>query len=599
MNDPSSDTFAVALVSMPWAIFNRPSIQLASLQSFTEQQSSYTVDTFHPYLAVAARLGVELYHEIARSGWAGEALFSALLYPEKFDDTKKLFLDEISPSTRKDVDFESLTTTTENCCNNWLSSRDLSQYGLLGFSICFSQLLPSLFMAKLVKAKYPSLPIVFGGSSCSGEPGRSLLDQFPQIDYVIDGEGEQRLLALCDNMYNKESREICGLHSRHRRQATAQPIGPLKMDALPIPDYSSYFREVGKIFPNSPFIPLLPVEFSRGCWWNKCTFCNLNIQWPAYRHKSGKRMLDEVTSLSKTYQSLNFTFTDNALPPKEADFFFSKIASAPVDLNFFAEIRGTSAPQRLKQYRKGGLATVQVGIEALSTSLLKKMKKGCTVMDNIAMMKLCTEQGISLEGNIIVDFPTTTTTEITETLNNLKYILPFVPLETATFFLGYGSPIFSNAKDYSIRSITPHTKTKFLFPKSCHNSMTSLIMGYRGDKILQKKMWQPVRKAIADWKKFHENRTNTQIPALSYRDGESFIIIRQEIPAAATLHHRLKGISRKIYLSAHVPIKIDVILEQFPQVSQQAVETFINEMCAKRLMFKEKNTLLSLAVRQH
>lgn len=310
-------------------------------------------------------------------------------------------------------------------------------------------------------------------------------------------------------------------------------------------------------------------------------------------------MVEEILNLSKKYESLHFTFTDNALPPKEADHFFTQIADTPIDLDFFAEIRGTSNIKRLKNYRKGGLSTIQVGIEALSTSLLDKMKKGNSTMDNIAMMKLCAEQGISLDGNIIVDFPTTSLEEIKETVENLAYVLPFSPLEPATFFLGYGSPIYNDIGAYSIGAIIPHAKTKLLFPKECYTSMTSLINGYRGDKGQQKKRWQPVRKKITEWQSFHKKRVNKQVPALSYRDGANFLIIRQEKPNTATLHHRLRGLSKRIYLHAQIPTKKKTILEHFPQVSAQALETFIQEMCSKRLMFQENNLVLSLAVRQH
>ena len=52
-------------------------------------------------------------------------------------------------------------------------------------------------MAAKMKEKWPEVPIVFGGSSCSGDIGTSLIDHFPHIDYLVDGEGEQQLLDLC------------------------------------------------------------------------------------------------------------------------------------------------------------------------------------------------------------------------------------------------------------------------------------------------------------------------------------------------------------------------------------------------------------------
>lgn len=581
---------------MPWAIFNRPSIQLATLKSYIETNSDYKVDTLHPYLDIAALIGTETYPEIALSGWAGEALFSALLYPEKAVDAATLFNDNTSPATRKRFHFTKLTKDIEQLCHSWLNRTDFSKYNLVGFSICFSQLLPSLYMANLIKQKHPNVPVVFGGSSCCGEVGLSLLSQYQQLDYIIDGEGEDRLLSLCKFLDGKSTALAHGVRSHSNLNGSPTPLTPLDIRSLPLPDYHPYFNEIKQVFASRPFIPLLPIEFSRGCWWNKCTFCNLNIQWQNYRFKDSKTMFQEVMLLSKNYESLHFTFTDNALPPKEADDFFSKIANNNIDFDFFAEIRGTSDLKRLQQYREGGLTTIQVGIEALSTSLLNKMDKGSTTMDNITMMKLCAQEKIQLEGNLIVDFPSTTVDEINETMKNLAYVLPYMPLVPASFFLGYGSPIYNNLQEFSIQSIIPHAKTKLLFPDHCHKSMTMLISSYRGDKMVQKKLWKPVKKIIDAWQQFHKNRSKRNVSALSYRDGKEFLIIRQELLDGTVLHHRLRGISRKVYLKAPVPTPVEDIGKLFPKIKVEALRDFIDDMCAKRLMFYENGKVISLAV---
>ena len=598
MNPPPSDTFALGLCSMPWAILNRPSIQLAALSGYLQQKSAYQVELFHPYLAVANSLGTNLYPKIALSGWAGEALFAPLLYPEKREDAARLFYTSLPSVNSKEVDFDALTEQVEDCCQNLLENIDFSRYGLFGFSICFSQLFPSLYLAKLIKTRQPDLPIVFGGSSCSGEVGMSLMKQYNQVDFVIDGEGEERLLNLCNFLTNTETRLADGIHSRIPVTKKSLPVSPLAISSLPYPDYRPYLDEMQKSFSHQPFIPILPVEFSRGCWWNKCTFCNLNIQWANYRFKDSGRMVDEVLALAERHESLQFTFTDNALPPKEADHFFSAIKEMPFDFDFFAEIRTTAKIERLKTYRKGCLTTVQVGIEALSTSLLKKMAKGSTTMDNIAMMKLCAEHDIKMEGNLITEFPATSSKEIEETLLNLDFVLPFAPLTAASFFLGYGSPIYKELEKYGLKNTLPHEKTKLLFPNEPLNSLTMLIYSYRGDKKKQQQKWKPVRKRVASWQDFHTNRPDNARPALSYRDGGKFIIIRQERLFGKTLHHRLRGLSRKIYLSAQVPTPIAEIRACFPQIAHDTLAAFIDEMCLKRLMFQENGRILSLAVQQ-
>ena len=132
------------------------------------------------------------------------------------------------------------------------------------------------------------------------------------------------LLAVTVLCLKKFARNTLTLPAKESNLRYQQHQLPLNLDNLPYPDYSPYFMEMKQLFPDHPFVPLLPLEFSRGCWWNKCTFCNLNLQWQNYRFKESDRMVQETLHLAKTHESLHFTFTDNALPPKEADNFFQE-----------------------------------------------------------------------------------------------------------------------------------------------------------------------------------------------------------------------------------------------------------------------------------
>ena len=601
MGAAASPITRLALIAMPWSIFNRPSIQLGALKAFIEREASYQVDSYHAYLPVARAFSPELYSQTALSGWAGEAIFAPLLFPEQRADAQKLFGQCMRGKVTPLPDFTDLVTAVEHSCTQLLTTIPWHHYNLVGFSLCFSQLFASLYLARKIKEIAPALPIVFGGSSCSGDIGKSLIKHFSEIDYLIDGEGEQQLLFLLDFLAGKATT----LPEKIRCQTPVSairldnPIASLPMDDLPIPDYQDYFKQMPQYFGDQPFIPLLPVEFSRGCWWNKCTFCNLNLQWQSYRYKNSDRMLAEILHLAQTHECLHFTFTDNALPPQEADHFFTKLLPHNLDFDFFAEIRTGMKQDTLHLYRQAGLKTVQVGIEALSTSLLTKMAKGTTVIDNIAAMKMCSTSAIRLEGNLITDFPGTTALEIAETMENLDFIVPFLPLQAASFFLGFGSPLHNScpsANNSSIQKIIPHAKNRSLFPKRYLQSMTMLINSYRGDKKQQQKGWQPVRKKIRAWHNFHSHRVKSRQHPLYYRDGGTFLIIRQERISGSPLLHRLRGTSRKIYLSCYKPIKITTILQTFPQVTENVLQKFIDEMCEKRLMFQENGVTLALAV---
>jgi ribosomal peptide maturation radical SAM protein 1 len=600
----SPGPWRVALVAMPWQLFNRPSIQLATLKAYLERHAGdwLQVDLFHPYLAVARLLGPELYHRLSLNPWAGEALYAPLLFPDQEPEARKLLNKALRRAAEPvDFDFAELRQKLDQHLSQWLAETDWRKYGLIGFSICFHQLLSSLTAASRLKELFPTIPIAIGGSFCAPPVAASLLNGFPALDYRVHGEGEQPLLDLCRFLTGRRESLPAAVAGRGEELQTESLFCQVaELSELPAPDYQGYFAELKRQFAKQSFIPTLPVEFSRGCWWGKCAFCNLNLQWRGYRAKNSSRMLEEVLSLAVRYNCLDFAFTDNALPPKEARFFFQEMAASGQDLRFFGEIRVQHRQEELETYRRGGLDTVQVGIEALSNSLLRKMGKGVSVFDNIAAMKHSLAAGMLLEGNLITEFPGSTFEEVEETLCHLDFVLPFPPLSAASFFLGHGSPVELDPGRYSIGKILAHPNYRGLFPKEVLSGLTLLIKDYRGDRSAQRKQWLPVVEKIKDWQRFHarrKDRRRWQFP-LSYREGSTFLLIRQEL-LHRTLHHRLRGVSREIYLFCEQGRHMRELHEKFPSLAEAKLRDFLEGLSYKRLIFSENDRFLSLAIRSN
>jgi ribosomal peptide maturation radical SAM protein 1 len=590
---------------MPWAIFNRPSIQLGCLKSYLQaHEEEIIVDTLHPYLEAAAVIGFDRYRILSENSWAAESLYCSILFPEQRPAAQKVFSSNLDRAAARELPpFDILADRLDCQLDRWLDGHDFSSCSLAGFSICFSQLPASLLAAERLKERYPDLPVVFGGSICTPALANPLLNVFPQVDFVIAGEGEQALLSLCRFIDGRAEwpegrifrREPDG--PRHAEAEMSRPLQSIQTDtdALPFPDYADYFNELS--IGGYNFIPALPVEFSRGCWWNKCAFCNLNLQWSGYRHKKSGRMLREIEYLVERHQCLDFFFTDNSLPPAETAAFLTASESRQLDLRFFGEIRPLKKISDYALYARSGMRSIQVGIEALSDSLLDRMEKGVSVMDNIAAMKYCAEAGIELDGNLIIEFPQSTEKEVAQTLHALDFILPFRPLQAAAFFLGHGSPICSRPQEYGIKNVLDHPCNRQLYPREILGRLTMLIRYGKGDRAMQKKLWQPVRKKIEQWQKFHHQCRGNQLP-LSYRMGGGFLIIRQERPGRQVLHHRLRGLSMNIYLACRQPVSRDSLLRQFPSITAAQLEKFLADLQEKFLLFESGGSLLALAVRQ-
>lgn len=126
-----------------------------------------------------------------------------------------------------------------------------------------------------------------------------------------------------------------------------------------------------------------------------------------------------------------------------------------------------------------------------------------------------------------------------------------------------------------------------------------MMQGYHGGVRNQRRLWAPVREKINQWQAFYEevHKKPGFCPVLWYQDGKELLIIHQRRLKKADMTHRLKGSSRGIYLFCARQRALDEIVDRFPRFGEDQITAFLRMMVDKRLMFKEKDRFLSLAVR--
>ncbi|MFD0392282.1 hypothetical protein ACFQ3Z_03755 [Streptomyces nogalater] len=62
---------------------------------------------------------------------------------------------------------------------------------------------------------------------------------------------------------------------------------------------------------------VVSLELSRGCYWDRCDFCNFNDAYDArFKMHDPARVLAEMAHLARTYGQRRFQFLDTALPPR-------------------------------------------------------------------------------------------------------------------------------------------------------------------------------------------------------------------------------------------------------------------------------------------
>ena len=606
----------IALISTPWPLYSRPSIQLGALKAFLQTRiSDLQIDVFHFYLSLAQTIGYRLYHEISERTWLAESVYAALVYPQQFKKAADLFRQEsVGNSILRSIRFSDLTTRVKKTTDTFLNRQNWRAFGLLGFSIPFCQLTSALFVIKCIKKKFPNLIIVVGGASTSAQAAHGFLKRFPEIDVVVSGEGEMPLNQIIERLrkapHDLDLTKIKGVVSRLTDAENIGQSASLQMETLndlPVPDYDAYFDLLKTFNARDTFFPTLPVEISRGCWWKQtvgsgklsgCAFCNLNLQWHGYRHKPPSRVVSEIDELTGRYQTLSVAITDNVLPRKGSIEIFKQIGKLNKDLRLFGEVRATTPWMELQVMRDCGMQKVQIGIEALSSRLLKKLHKGTSAIQNLEIMKNCEALGIENISNLILQFPGSDMQDVTETLKVIEFAMPFYPLKAVNFWLGMGSPVWQNPKKFGVKAVFNHPNWSHLFPEEICRTLPFMIQAYRGDLTYQKKIWKPVKKKISEWQKQYTAIHNGpgHLPILSFQDGSDFIIIRQRRFQAEPATHRLVGVSRLIYLFCQKHRSFKSILTKFSSIPDDRILKFLKMMVAKKLMFAEENKYLSLAV---
>ncbi|SMP45423.1 ribosomal peptide maturation radical SAM protein 1 [Desulfonatronum zhilinae] len=591
------------LVSAPWAMYNRPSIQLGTLKAHLRRRfPDVPVRAEHVHLHAAAAVGYTLYQVISERTWVAESVAATLLFPDQGPAIQRLFERESrqNPAIRA-VGLPALAQALDTACDRFIADIDWTAFGLAGFSVSLCQSTCSLVLIRRIKRKYPELPVVVGGAGFSGESFVALTAAFPEIDYLTQGEGETDLAELTDALCRNQGAARKPLPDGLNRQIR-------DLDDLPIPDFDDYFAQLQTLGPVKQFHPVLPVEASRGCWWIKkpdpnrpaqgCAFCNLNRHWAGYRAKSPRKVAEEITALSTRHKVLGFSFMDNLLPRKGATELFTTLAESGRDYRLFGEIRADTPPTLLAAMRRAGMREVQVGVEALSSALLARMNKGTSALDNIEVMRHCEALGIHHGGNLLMRFPGSTAQEVQETLANMEFVALYLPLRPVSFWLGLGSPVFRDPRGHGIRLTGNDPRWSVLFPPQIARTLRFMVQGYVGGKREQRRLWRPVEHRARQWAREYAQsmRGPNPAPILGYQDGADFLIITLRRPDKTHDTHRLPQASRRIYLFCRKSRTRNQIQSLLPHLAADKLDGFLRMMVDKRLMFSESDRFLSLAV---
>jgi ribosomal peptide maturation radical SAM protein 1 len=518
---------------MPTLSARFPCFQLGLLKP-TLERAGFPVQSFSLYMYFGSHIGWRL-HEVLSEVWpsmVGEWIWSRAAFGD--------FADEDAYHARYAESFRTLCETagctlddlrrvrnvaTAEFLDYCVESIDWGRFGLVGFTVLFQQQLASIALARALKKRYPSLPVIFGGGTLEDDIAHEILRNCPDVDYVHCGDADETFPEMVRRLYAGESmRGLPGLLWRDGESIAyaGRAQNHLDMNTTPIPDFDEYFlaREQGG-YADDPAAeePMIPIETARGCWWGEkshCTFCGLNRAGMEFRAKDVENVIAMLEALSERYGFLGFNAIDNIIDPGYVEKLFGALAEAHTDLQVHYEIKANVRRDQLARMRRGGLFSVQPGVESFSTHVLKLMKKGTTGMRNLELVKWCTYFGINNLYNILVGFHGETREDYQaqcELIAKIPHLQP--PYAIARARPDRGSPMFTAPAEHGIVSMEPEACYAFLFPPDKFDlRRVSYYFVHSLQNALSPEELQPIFSLVADWQDRWASRERA---TLSYR----------------------------------------------------------------------------------
>ncbi len=149
-------------------------------------------------------------------------------------------------------------------------------------------------LSKALKAKYPDCAVIFGGHNVPDD--FSFLEEFPYIDYLVHGEGEEPLKKLLEALaLNSDLNAVQNISFRSGSgYVRTQTECPRSLD-VPSPYLDGWFDSLMESHPEMTFNAIL--ETSRGCP-NKCAYCDWGLLKSRVRLFSLERVRAEIEWMS-------------------------------------------------------------------------------------------------------------------------------------------------------------------------------------------------------------------------------------------------------------------------------------------------------------
>ena len=333
-----------------------------------------------------------------------------------------LYLASIAKKNDHQVDFFD-AGVVKNKLSNAIEYVKNKNPDVVAFTLYTVNLIDSFALIKNISELKPKPVIVVGGPHATALPEKTL-QECPEIDYLIYGEGENTFIELLDALEKGgEVKNIKGIYYHNNGLVMhTEPRPYIKnLDSLPFPSYDiiqKYRYPMDMVVKGKRVATVIT---SRGCPYH-CTFCNKAVFGDEYRRRSPKNVVSEIKELiNKGVDEIYFVDDLFAFNKKWLSEFYKELDKEKIRIQWKCLGRvGTLGYSDFKAMKDHGCYVIELGIESGNDKILRDINKKINIKEAEKTVKEAKRAGLAVHTFWILGHRLDTEETIKQTINTAK-----------------------------------------------------------------------------------------------------------------------------------------------------------------------------------
>jgi anaerobic magnesium-protoporphyrin IX monomethyl ester cyclase len=261
-------------------------------------------------------------------------------------------------------------------------------------------------ITRALRATLPQAWILYGGVFPTYH-WRDILEQEPQVDCIVRGEGEETVVRLMAALEKGAPLErIPGIAFRRAGKPHGTPPAPV------IRDLDAH-RVGWELIDHRRYtywgdLRAVVVQFSRGCP-HPCNYCGQRGFWTRWRHRDPVKFAAEIARIHREHGVIVFNFADEnpTASPRAWRAFLEALIAEKVTVKLVGSTRADDIvrdAEILHLYKKAGVERWLMGMESYDEATLKKIRKGGSTVKDRQAIQLLRRHGILSMATWVVGF---------------------------------------------------------------------------------------------------------------------------------------------------------------------------------------------------